>query len=589
MKYTKTLAASLALILTLSACGNGQDAQIASEIFPEVEVMDILPGGEYKFRVNGEVSAEKEASLTAELRGDIQNIYVKPGDTVRAGQTLVQLYSASIQDTLSTAGSSLNNARSTLEQTKLSNQKSIEAAQVSLENAQTTLANTLTENEKKRTQAKETLNATKISYGLSSASAESTLESAIRTMNTSLQSAINTTDEIMGVSYLYENLNDTFENNLGALSSQTKEQAERLLEDLIESYEGFEFTYNSAYTLGQQAESSVQKTLDTLNRSTTGSTLSETTLDTYITSVTSELSSIRTALSTLNSAKTALDQTLNTGNGESQTIINAEVAYEATIAALDSAEDTARKAVESAKVALESAKASAQLAEINASSGITNASGSYSQAQINRNKLVITAPFDGVVVDIPVKTGDEVNAGELVATLENTSAFKITAYLSPSQAKKVTVGNDVKIGKKSIDKISAVSPTVDPVTRKHKVEIIHKNPFLHSGQIIPVEFTAVNNSTNSEILIPLIALHVNAEGSFVWTVNEESLTEKQMVVAGEIIGSNIQILEGVNEGDRVIVKGGRMFNKSETQVSVLNDIVTEEIAETATEDEAVTE
>lgn len=618
----KKLTTFLSCIIILSGCTNAPEiTEEKQNTLPQVKVMEVILDVEQDFTVNGEVTANKSAQITSEVRADVKSINVKPGDKVNKGQILLTLSSESIQKSFETASQSLNLSQNSLSQTQVSSSQNIQSAKTNLEKAQIAYNNLLDQNTKKREQALENLKTSKLNLNLSIDSAETSLETAeknlektkelnassesssrtnlqntIYSADTTIQSTITALDELLGVSTFYEQNNDTFESVLGALQSDTKITATNALRNLINEYDSIKSEYNSTYTILKIAEDATQKTLTMLNNSSTNSSFSQTTLDTYISTITTKLSSVRTSISSLSSAQTAYNQTLSANasslnsamqaiesaqnslnsvkqetNGDSQVLINAQIQYDTTIAQLNASEDDAEKQLKSAQINYESSFSSSALSKNNASSGLTQASGSLEQAKINLEKLTIRAPFDGVILDVTVQTGDEVNVGTLLTQIENNQILKIIAYLNSSQVQKVKAGDTVNFATQSQDKISAISASIDPVLKKYKVEILHQNPYLHSGQIIPIRFSINQNSEikTQTIHIPLVALHINSSESFVWTIDSENKTKKTIVETNEIVGNQIEITSGLKSGDIVITDGGRLFQKEGTEVEII--------------------
>lgn len=608
----------LASIFSLSSCES--DVEVSKEeILPEVEVIEISSSKEHEFKINADVLPLKSVNLSSDIRADVAKIYFRPGQEVKEGDLLLSLKSDSIESAYKTASNNLQNARRSVSQTDLSAINSVEAARVNLEQAQINLKNTLISNEKRRKQAKEILDSAKLNLSLSTessetnletaeknlekvksviasseASAKSSLENAIRSAKTSAQSAINSADSILGISSRHRYENDSFEDKLGALSSSTKTNAEDSLRKAILLLDSVSQDYSAMYALLSATELANDKTLLMLKNSATGNSLTQSELDAYITTITNELSSIRASLSSLSAAKTSYDSVLDQNDSKlvaaqqavnsakkqlnsttqssgnsSQVIKNAEAAYNTSLAELQAAKEAAEKQVESAKVALESAQSSVDLSKTNIRSSYTSILGNYEQSKINYEKLSVRAPFSGTIIDIPLKEGDEVNPGSLILQLENRNKYKLVAYLSSSQISRIDVGDTVKIGKKSSDKIAAIASAIDPQTKKHKVEIIHENPFLVSGQQIPLVFTSkARAEVQEEIIVPLVAVHVN-DRSFVKVVNSEStLTEKEVLI-GEIIGKNIVIKSGLEIGDLVVTYGARLL-KTGSKVDIKN-------------------
>lgn len=601
-----------------SACGQPMETkEVIQQNLPKVEVMEVKFADQQSFQVTGEITAQQSSNLTGEFKTTVENIFVKPGDKVKQNDLLIQLSSESIETAYQNSNSSLNLANASLNQTSGSAENNIESARLNLEKVQISYNNLITQNQKEREQAEANLKSSQLNYKLSLASGEKSLENAqqnlekskttaasnqnsaennlknaITSANTTLQASINLLDQVLGISKLYENSNDSFEKNLGARNLVSKNNAKTELRNLMQIYANLSYSYETTYAALKQCEIAIQTGIDMLNQSETGNNFSETTLNGYITSFTNQLNSTRNNISSLTTANNNLNQTLSNNDASltsaqnaveitqknldlikqetlngAQPLITAALNYESILTRLASAEEDLKKQIESAKINYNNSLKTAELSKLGSKSALTNTLNSFEQNKINLEKLEIRAPFDGTIIDIPVKTGDEILPGKTLAQIENPTTFKIIAYLTPTQIKNIKIGDTVKIGTKSSDKIFAISQTVDPTIKKYKIEILHQNPYLHSGQTIPLQFTQIIQS-ESVIYLPLTAVHVNSDESFVWTVNEKNKTQKKIIQTGEISGDKIRILQGLELGDRVITVGARMFKTADIEVKI---------------------
>ena len=563
---------TLAIVLLL-IFSNGEDDTEESVYVPKVKTWIVASGLEREITTTGEVQAAKSATLTAEIRGDVRSVAVKVGDEVRAGQLLVQLSSDSLESSRSTAGTALANAQNSLAQTQLSTEKSIEAARVALTTAEINLANTIQQNTALQRQAEETLNAAKLSSGLSVSSAETTLENAIRSAYPTSQKAISECDEIIGVSSIYKNANDTYENLLGALKSSTKSEAENAITTALSQIQTGANDYDSAVALLRSAELATMKTLDVLNNSATSTNLTQTTLNSHVSTINTQLSYVRTAISTLETAKSALDSAQQSTDGGSQAIVSAQATYDSTLAQIQTSEQSASQAVESARAALESAERSAQLTQVGAKTSLDAARGNLSQAQISQNKLIVSAPFNGKVTAVEIEPGDQISAGGTLVRVEDASQLKLVAYLSSSEVRKIKIGDEVRIATKSFDTISAISPSADPITKKYKVEILHDNSHLRSGEFVKLRFDIgeKNGATDKRIFLPITAINVLKQGSFVWKIEAGKIIKTE-VELGDLEGEFVEIVSGLMLNEEVIVEGGRILEPSNEgeEVEIVN-------------------
>lgn len=555
--------ALIALVFVFTACNDGAEVVEQKVYIPTVKTITVAPGVSSEIQTTGEVQAQRSATLTSEVRADVAKVLVKNGESVVAGQALIILDSASVKTSVSTARNAYTNASSGVTQTGFSVEKNIEAARIALSTAEINLANSIAQNIAARRQAEEIFNTAKLNASLSSSSAQTALDNAVRSAAPTARNAVAECDEIMGVSEIYRYSNDAFEDLLGAFKNTTKASAEIAISVALASLGAEPTDYAAAQNLLKTAEAATTATLGVLNNSTTGSTLTQADLSNYIAGITTQLAAVRNALSALDSAKRALESAAQNSNGESQTVISARAAYNSTIAQINSSEEAARRAVESAKVALSSAERGAALNRVSAKTSLDAALGGLQQAQITADKLTIRAPFSGKVTGVEVKAGEEVNIGGNLVSVEDPNGLKIVAYLSAEEVRKIRVGDEVKIAAQSKDKITSISPSADSLTKKYRVEINHKNPFIHPGEFIKLRFQVGENSNNdSRIFLPVTAINVFSSGNFVWLVEDAKIV-KRLVTLGEFEGEFVEIVSGLDLGEEVVTEGGRIFEEKD--------------------------
>ncbi|MBN2096323.1 efflux RND transporter periplasmic adaptor subunit [Candidatus Peregrinibacteria bacterium] len=557
--------------LLSAGCAPKKAEETAKEYLPEVQALTVKPGLQQEFTVTGDVFAHQISRMTAEQRGKVESVLVKEGDTVYQGQELIILSSSEVVSNFNTAASTLNNAQVGLQQTQLSAEKTVEAAEIALDTAKTNLQNTIRQNLTLKKQAEETLKSAELNLKLGVSSTQSALDNAMKNILPVVQSAVNASDKILGVSATYKFTNDSFENNLAALNSRTKSEAERALRDIQAQLSIYSASFENALTLLITTEDVLQKTLTVLNNSITGSNYTQSTLNADITSITTQLTSVRASITSLESAKRAVETASQESEGNSQSILNARAAYQTTITQLEVGERNAKQAVESSLNALENAKRSAELSRISAKSSVDSAYGVYDQARIGKNKLVIKAPFSGKVAEIMVKTGEEVNPGTLILTVEDDSVLNLVTYLSSSDVQKIELGSPVTINKNGeITTVSSIAPSADPISKKYKVEMEHQSDTLKAGEAIKLTFrTGEELFNHGRLFIPLPALHILPNELFVWKL-ENRQTVKAPVTVGEVVGEYVEVLEGLEAGDDIITEGGRLIEEEGVSVNILN-------------------
>jgi RND family efflux transporter MFP subunit len=201
-----------------------------------------------------------------------------------------------------------------------------------------------------------------------------------------------------------------------------------------------------------------------------------------------------------------------------------------------------------------------------------NALNQVEQARKRISDATIKAPTSGIISAKPVEQGVFVNAGTEVATIVNLNKAKVQVNLTESEVYKVTKGQHVKLttdvypGKEFSGAISFISPQADQ-THNYLVEIIIDNSaqaVLRSGTFVYADFS--RKTTEQLLVIPREALTESVKNAAVYVV-KNNVVHQQSIKTGAELGSNIQVISGLQAGDS-IVTSGQINLKDGTPVSV---------------------
>jgi RND family efflux transporter MFP subunit len=176
----------------------------------------------------------------------------------------------------------------------------------------------------------------------------------------------------------------------------------------------------------------------------------------------------------------------------------------------------------------------------------------------------ITAPFDGVVTSRYADTGSLIQAGTSnvssmpVVRLSQVNVLRLRIPVPESLASSVRDGEpaDIRVkatGKHLSGKVIRSTDSLDRSTRTMQVEVDVPNGDhkLTPGMYADVSLR-VQNDPNA-LSLPLQAINRSADKTTVLLVNSQNHVEEREIQTGIEGSDRIQILSGLNEGDRVIV------------------------------------
>jgi HlyD family secretion protein len=243
---------------------------------------------------------------------------------------------------------------------------------------------------------------------------------------------------------------------------------------------------------------------------------------------------------------------------------DAEVAYAQAKAAFDTAQQHLQ--------ALQSVGGKEQINT--AAAQVDAAKGHYENAQAQASYAEIHSPISGVVTDRPLYPGEMAAAGTPLLTVMDVSKVVARINLAQDQAKNVKVGNEATItpadgGELVTARVTVVSPASDANSTTMQVWVQADNPGekMHAGQSVHVAIVAA--TLDGATLIPAPAILPNAEGeTIVLIVDDQNVAHEKVVQIGVREPEMVQIVAGVDVGQRVVTQGG-LGLEDKTKVRVM--------------------
>lgn len=209
----------------------------------------------------------------------------------------------------------------------------------------------------------------------------------------------------------------------------------------------------------------------------------------------------------------------------------------------------------------------AQAANVRAlSRAVDAAKGNIGAMQANVNRLTemqrymkVRAPFAGVVTVRNVDVGALVNSGStMLFRIAQTNLLRTYLNVPQSSASDLHVGQTASLAtpelpdRKFLGKVTRSANALDPSSRTLLVEVQVPNP---EGKLLPGMYVEVNlhlPRKDPPMMLPSDTLVVRPEGTLVALLDANNVVHFQRVEIGRDFGSQIEILSGVNSGQRVI-------------------------------------
>ncbi|MFT8778094.1 MAG: efflux RND transporter periplasmic adaptor subunit [Gluconacetobacter liquefaciens] len=170
----------------------------------------------------------------------------------------------------------------------------------------------------------------------------------------------------------------------------------------------------------------------------------------------------------------------------------------------------------------------------------------------------LLAPIDGMVQDVGVSAGGDIEAGQVAATLIDLSSVWIVSDVSPQDAARLVVGGRQSVlldGRRIESRISSVSGAASPVTGLVRVISVVPNPdgALRPGMMLDAELEIADS--RSGMLVPAEAVQQIAGRDVVFVREGADSYRPVPVTVGVESEGRVVVLSGLSAGQDVAAHG----------------------------------
>ncbi|KAF1701818.1 efflux RND transporter periplasmic adaptor subunit [Pseudoxanthomonas suwonensis] len=212
---------------------------------------------------------------------------------------------------------------------------------------------------------------------------------------------------------------------------------------------------------------------------------------------------------------------------------------------------------------------------IQAEAQLATARARRDAAQLQRDFAELRAPADGVVSRRMVQPGQVVAAGTELLRLIRDGRLEWRAELPERQLALVEVGNPVELayqGSTISGRVRAVSPGVDAESRTGTLYVDLPEPGpLKAG--VYLEGRIVTGSGQA-LMLPSEAVVQRDGHAYVFVLDDGQVVQRRRVRTGLAEAGRIEIVEGLEPGRQVVVKGAGFLGEGD-RVRVVADTDTE--------------
>ncbi len=565
---------------------------------------------------DGKVIAEDGVELSFSVSGDnleIKEIFIKEGDKIKKGDKVATVKTETLELNVKTAYSNYLSALAdynqtmdgateeqiadakdkvtlaeiALDQVKISLENTKQSAEESIQNAENAIYDT--ENDLKDAEKNLDDNQDELTSEAVNDAYESLVDT-IKSINISLDNILKESDEIVGMDNKY--INDDFEELLGVKNSSSLNQAKSsylksknelvqldslaILLSLNSPYNEIDMAADQTVLALQEFEEHLYHMNLMLEATIISSDFLQSELNVFILTISENRATVNTKITTINTkieavddAKDSLDDYITDYEDAKRDFDNAQQdLINAKADALRSIENS-EATVKNRELSLEQAKRDyndliAPLTEkelASARSSLTGASVNLEKAQNELENATITSPIDGEVARLNYKTGDIIidsgNVDPVVVIINNDTLF-IEVNIEEADINKIKIGQTVYATFDAMDElkldgevsfISLTSKTNNNGIVTYLVRIVITNKGdnqIREGMTVFVDF--VTAEAKDVLVIPVSSVKNVNDSPSVMNKNKEWVP----VVTGFTDGKNVEIIKGLEVGDKIV-------------------------------------
>ena len=212
------------------------------------------------------------------------------------------------------------------------------------------------------------------------------------------------------------------------------------------------------------------------------------------------------------------------------------------------------------------AQIESQQANINsAATRIEESRAGAVQEEVQLDFYMVTAPFAGIVGDIPIKVGDNVNSATQITTVTQNQVLEIQISVPIENAPRLKMGMPVELldtQDKPIVKgtVAFISPNINAQNQSVlvKANFNNGNNQLKANQFVRARLIW---ASRSGVLVPTSAISRLGGQDFIFVAETNPkdgnalIANQKAIKLGKITGNKQEVLEGLTAKDKIVTSG----------------------------------
>lgn len=192
------------------------------------------------------------------------------------------------------------------------------------------------------------------------------------------------------------------------------------------------------------------------------------------------------------------------------------------------------------------------------------AKADIASAQVAASFGRIVSPVSGIVTAKQIEAGATATPGAPLLTIEDSSHYRLEATVEESQIGKIKLKDPARVridaigGEDLSGTVVEISPGGDSMSRSYIVKLdVQSSQPLRSGLYGTARFIS---GQRQALMIPVKAIAQRGQLTGVFVVDEANIARLRLIKTGKVSGDRVEVLSGLNEGERIVVDGVAKVN-----------------------------
>ncbi|GAB4520428.1 MAG: efflux RND transporter periplasmic adaptor subunit [Amphiplicatus sp.] len=182
------------------------------------------------------------------------------------------------------------------------------------------------------------------------------------------------------------------------------------------------------------------------------------------------------------------------------------------------------------------------------------------QAEYERDRRTVRAPFDGVVGLIDLDVGDFLSVGARITTIDDLSALLVDFSIPEAASPFVRPGLEITAiapsagGRSFVGTVRAIDSRIDPVTRTRRVEavLVNEDQALAPGATFAISISAPEQDA---VKAPGLAIQWDRAGAYVWKLSDNGVAQRVPVTILQRTGDSVLLDAPLTAADYIVAEG----------------------------------